>query len=84
MPIERKRYNYFNRLRAMVEPVQTEMTNPMLNGFQRKILLTAQANPEPLTLWECDFIDSVLNNFSGRPITERQNKIINRIGQLYL
>lgn len=58
-----------------------------MNGFQRKIILAALEDPEPLTEWEYDFVtnmadqDAIRENF---PVSDRQNSIINRIGQKYL
>ena len=41
-------------------------------------------DPEPLTDWECDFIANLADKDETYIISDKQNKILNRISQKYL
>ena len=55
-----------------------------MNTFQRKIILAALEDPEPLSEWEYDFINNMAEKPDEYDVSEKQNKIINRISQEYL
>jgi len=55
-----------------------------MNGFQKKIIKDAIDDPEPLSEWEFDFINSLADKPDEYELSEKQNKIVNRISQKYL
>lgn len=48
-----------------------------MDGFQQKIVSRALDNPDVLTEWEYIFINSIADR--DRPLTERQEAVLNRI-----
>jgi len=52
-----------------------------MNGFQKKAILRALDNQDKLTDWEVDFINSLAELDDDQPLTEKQNKVLNRIAQ---
>lgn len=55
-----------------------------MNGFQKKIVLKALDNQDVLSEWEVDFIDSLAERDESKPLSEKQNEILNRIQQKLL
>ncbi|HXU78607.1 MAG TPA: hypothetical protein VN794_18670 [Methylomirabilota bacterium] len=55
-----------------------------MNKFQRKIIVDALEDPAPLTDWEFDFVNDLAGKADEYTLTEKQNKIVNRIGEKYL
>lgn len=58
----------------------------MMNGFQRSLVLEAQDNDDKLSAWEIDFISSLAEKderFPEMDLSEKQNKVLNRIGQKF-
>jgi hypothetical protein len=56
-----------------------------MNRFQRKIIVDALEDPSRLTDWEFDFVNSLADKTDDEyELTEKQNKIVNRIGEKYL
>lgn len=56
----------------------------MPNKFQIKLIKDALDNPEQLTEWEYDFINSLAEKDDDYKLSEKQNTILNRIGEKYL
>ena len=54
-----------------------------MNSFQKKIIIKALDDPEPLTGWEQDFVNSLAEKPDDYELSEKQNKIVNRISQKY-
>tara|TARA_Y100000310_G_C20654292_1_gene801197 strand:- start:684 stop:851 length:168 start_codon:yes stop_codon:yes gene_type:complete len=52
-----------------------------MNGFQIKQIKRAMDAPEKLTDWEYDFISSISGLDEERELSEKQNKILNRIAE---
>ena len=52
-----------------------------MNRFQIKIITDAIDQPEKLTDWENDFVSDIAERGDDYELSEKQNKIINRIGQ---
>ena len=52
-----------------------------MNGFQSKIISDALDDPEALTEWEYEFIDSLADHEDDYELSEKQNQVLNRIGQ---
>lgn len=52
-----------------------------MNTFQRKIIERAYDNDEKLNSWECDFIESLYDRGDDYELSEKQNHILNRIGE---
>jgi hypothetical protein len=52
-----------------------------MNRFQIKVITDAMDQPENLTDWECDFIDDLAEKGEDYELSDKQNAIINRIGQ---
>jgi len=52
-----------------------------MNNIQKKFIKDALEDPEPLTEWEYDFINSVSER---NELSEKQNEILNRISQKYV
>lgn len=52
-----------------------------MNGFQQSIVDSAMDQSEKLTAWECDFIGDMADKPDDYELSEKQNKIINRIAQ---
>lgn len=55
-----------------------------MNKFQQKIIKDAIDDPEPLSDWEHDFVQSIADRDDDYELTAKQSKIVNRIGQKYL
>lgn len=51
-----------------------------MNRVQTKIVLEALENPSLLSDWEWDFVNDMANKPDDFTPSEKQNKIINRIG----
>jgi DNA-binding transcriptional MerR regulator len=49
-----------------------------MNGYQIKQVKRALDNPEALTEWEYDFVQSLADR-EDRELSEKQNSILNRI-----
>ena len=56
----------------------------MPNRIQTKFIKDAIEDPEPLTDWESDFIDSLAKKEDDYKLSEKQNHILNRISQKYI
>lgn len=54
-----------------------------MNGFQKKIIKDAIEDPEPITDWEYDFVNSLAEKGDDYVLSEKQNDIVNRISQKY-
>lgn len=54
-----------------------------MNGFQKKVILDALDDPEPLTDWEYDFVQSLAEKDDDYVLTSKQNEIVNKISQRY-
>ena len=52
-----------------------------MNGFQTKQIQRAQENPEKLTDWEYDFINSLAEMDEDQELSKKQNHILNRIAE---
>ncbi len=52
-----------------------------MNGFQKKIVLRALDNLDELSEWEGEFISSLADRDEDYVVSEKQNKILNRIQQ---
>ena len=52
-----------------------------MNGFQIKQIKRAMDAPEKLTDWEYDFVNSLAELDESKPLSEKQNKILNRIAE---
>ena len=50
-----------------------------MNRVQQRFVKDALDQPEKLTDWEYDFINSIAEIPDDRELTERQNAILNRI-----
>lgn len=55
-----------------------------MNGFQRKIILAALEDPEPLSDQDYDFIQNMAGKDDDYPVSKKQNKWLNDISQKYL
>jgi len=55
-----------------------------MNGFQRKIILAALEDSEPLSDRDYDFIQSIAEKDDDYEVSEKQNKWLNDISQKYL
>jgi len=58
-----------------------------MNEYQRKRVIEAMDCASCLTEWEHDFIESLAERdekYPDRPLTEKQNEILNRISQKFL
>lgn len=56
----------------------------MTNRVQRKFILDALDQPERLTDWENEFISDLAEKDDDYELSEKQNKILNRISQKLL
>ena len=52
-----------------------------MNKFQTGIVTRAIDDPEALTEWENEFIDSIADNEDDYVPSVKQNAVLNRIGQ---
>lgn len=52
-----------------------------MNGFQRRIIERAYENDHKLNSWECDFIESLSEKSDNYELSNKQNEILNRIGE---
>lgn len=50
-----------------------------MNRVQQKFVIDALEQPEVLTEWEFDFINSLAEIPEEQPLTEKQNAVLNRI-----
>jgi len=55
-----------------------------MNNIQKRFNNDAIEDPEPLTEWEYDFIQSIAEKNAESELTEKQNHILNRISQKYV
>lgn len=55
-----------------------------MNNFQKLVVKDALEDPEPLTEWEFDFINSLADKDDDYKLSAKQIIIVNRIGQKYL
>lgn len=55
-----------------------------MNRLQTKFINDALDDPEPLTDWEYDFIQSLADKEDDHELSENQNKVLNRISQKYM
>jgi hypothetical protein len=58
-----------------------------MNKFQIKLIKQALDEPDKLTEWEYDFINSLAekdDEDDDYTLSEKQNSILNRIGEKYL
>jgi len=53
----------------------------MMNTFQEKTIERALKNDDKLSSWECDFIESLDEKGEGYELSDKQNSILNRIGE---
>jgi hypothetical protein len=51
-----------------------------MNRIQKRIILDALDEPESLSDWENDFINDMADKGDEYQVSEKQNQIINRIG----
>jgi len=51
-----------------------------MNRIQKRIILDALDEPESLSDWENDFINDIADKGDEYQVSEKQNQIINRIG----
>lgn len=51
-----------------------------MNRIQIKIIKDALDQPEALTEWEYDFVNNLADKDDDYRISEKQNKILNKIG----
>jgi len=84
--LERDPELYGLALKAMLDLFTEENTTKgeCMNTFQKKIILAALADADPLTDWEFDFIEDLADKDDDYIVSIKQNVIINRIGQKYL
>lgn len=52
-----------------------------MNGFQRKTLERASRNEYKLSSWELEFVESLLDKDEDYELSEKQNHIVNRLGE---
>ena len=55
-----------------------------MNGFQSKRVIEAMDNEDKLTEWEVDFVNSLADQderHPDKPLSEKQNEILNQISQ---
>jgi hypothetical protein len=52
-----------------------------MNTFQRKTIDRAYDNEHKLSAWELDFIESLHDKPDNYELSEKQNSILNRIGE---
>lgn len=50
-----------------------------MNRVQKKFVLDAMDQEDKLTDWECDFISSLADLPEDQDLSDKQNKILNRI-----
>lgn len=50
-----------------------------MNGFQKKIVLKALDNQDALSEWEVEFVNNLAGRKSEKPLSDRQNEVLNRI-----
>jgi len=55
-----------------------------MNNIQKRFINDAIEDPEPLTEWEYDFIQSIADKEGDFELSEKQNHILNRISQKYI
>ncbi len=55
-----------------------------MNRLQQKFIIDALDDPEPLTDWEYDFIQSLADKDDDYELSANQNKVLNRISQKYV
>lgn len=52
-----------------------------MNSYQEKRVIEAMDNPEKLTDWENEFIDSLADKEEDYKLSTKQNAVLNRISQ---
>jgi len=55
-----------------------------MTRVQKKFIKDALDEPDKLTEWECDFIQSLADKDDDFKLSEKQNHILNRISQKYV
>jgi len=55
-----------------------------MNRVQKKFIADAIDDPEPLTDWEYDFIQSLAEKDDDYTLSEAQNRVLNRISEKYV
>lgn len=55
-----------------------------MNRVQKNFINDAIDDPEPLTEWEYDFIQSLAGKDDDYELSEAQNRVLNRISQKYV
>ena len=55
-----------------------------MNRIQKRFIKDAIDDPEPLSDWEQEFIDSLAQKDDDYELSEKQNHILNRISQKYV
>ena len=55
-----------------------------MKNIQKRFINDAMEDPEPLTEWEYDFIQSIADKEGSFELSEKQNHILNRISQKYI
>jgi len=55
-----------------------------MNNIQIKFITEAIDDPEPLSEWEHEFVNSLSDRDNDYILTEKQNTILNRISQKYV
>lgn len=55
-----------------------------MNRVQKKFISDAIEDPDPLTDWEYDFVNSLAEKDDDYELSEKQNHILNRISQKYV
>lgn len=55
-----------------------------MNKLQIKFIKDAIEDPEPLSDWEYDFVNSLAGREEDYELSEKQNSILNRISQKYV
>ena len=65
----------------MVANPAFNLTGESMNGFQIKQIKRALDQPEELTDWEYDFVDSLAEIDEKKELSDGQNKVLNRISE---
>jgi len=55
-----------------------------MNRIQKKFINDAIDDPEPLSEWEHEFVNSLADRDNDYVLTDKQNTILNRISQKYI
>lgn len=52
-----------------------------MNNWQKKQIQRALDNPDKLSEWEYDFVNSLADQDEAKVLSEKQNQILNRIAE---